>query len=308
MANFEYQQNIETYLDQKIHQYNDFRKQRIDPYLPDIKGKTFLEIGYGAGSEFGGVFMSLFYRDGAARPVYGIDVVHPFSKKLNQRTIDFWKSAKEKYNLIQDPVDHYWEEHIPPIIKIHMNSENMYLKNELVDVIYSSAVLEHITRPDLALKEMYRILKPGGLAAHSWNPFTSLTMGGHDIGIPYYYPWAHLRLKKEDHIQKLKEVFSNDTLRSTASVQEHTLTLDYLSDRTIESIYEGACHDLNKIRIDDMCKMAESAGFTILDQYVSYINKNDIHLLTDEIKKELSQYSMKELLCSSHTLVLKKNM
>ena len=56
---FEYQKNIEVYIDQKISQYHDFRQQMIDPYLSDINGKTFLEIGYGAGLTSGGMLMSL---------------------------------------------------------------------------------------------------------------------------------------------------------------------------------------------------------------------------------------------------------
>ena len=55
---FEYQKNIEVYIDQKISQYHDFRQQMIDPYLSDINGKTFLEIGYGAGLTSGGMLMS----------------------------------------------------------------------------------------------------------------------------------------------------------------------------------------------------------------------------------------------------------
>ena len=33
MVNFEYQENIETYLKQKIEQYHDFKKQNIDYYI-----------------------------------------------------------------------------------------------------------------------------------------------------------------------------------------------------------------------------------------------------------------------------------
>ena len=62
------------------------------------------------------------------------------------------------------------------------------------------------------------------------------------------------RLTKEEHIQKLKEVFGDDNLRATASVKEHTLTLDHLSNNTAESIYDGTQRDLNKVRINDMCK------------------------------------------------------
>jgi hypothetical protein len=113
-------------------------------------------------------------------------------------------------------------------------------------------------------------------------------------------------LNKEDHIQKLKEVFGDNSLRTTASVREHTLSLNYLSNRTAESIYEATHRDLNKVRISGMCSMAEDAGFTIIDQDIRYYNEKSKSFLTQEIKNELSQYSEEELLCSSHTLILKK--
>lgn len=305
MNNFEYQRDLEKYIDEIVLQFESFKSECITPYM-DINGKRFLEIGYGGFSEIGGIFMSLFYKNGAARPVYGIDVAHPFFKRFDERSIKFWEIAKEKYGLIQDSDTHLWSEHSPPIVKMHMNSESMYLKNELVDIIYSTAVLEHIKNPELAFREMYRVLAPGGIAVHVWNPFTSLLMGGHDIGIPYYYPWAHLRLNKADHVQKLKEVFSNDHLRTTASVQEHTVTADYLNSRTVETIYDGILGDLNKIRIKKMCMLAVAAGFTITFQKVNYYDEQSKEYLTDEIKQELSQYSEDELLCSSHQLILSK--
>ena len=108
-------------------------------------------------------------------------------------------------------------------------------------------------------------------------------------------------------VQAFKEVFGDDNLRATASVKEHTLTLDHLSNNTAESIYDGTQRDLNKVRINDMCKMATDAGFTVVDQYIWRYDLEHDHFLTNEIKNELSQYSSEELLCSSHTLILKKN-
>lgn len=308
MINYSYQENLEHYLSEKIAQYHDFKKQTIDPYILSIKDKKFLEIGYGAGSVVGGIFMALFYKDGASRPVYGIDVVHPSFNMSNQRTRDFWKLAKEKYKIIQDSEPHYWNEHDPILVKLHMNSEKMYLKNDLVDVIYSSAVLEHIKNPNLAFKEMYRILTPGGLSIHCWNPYTSLTMGAHDIGIPFYYPWPHLRLSEKEHIEKLNEVFSNKTLRHTASVPEHTLTDEFLDGLpNYECIYYGAKDDLNKISVSNMIKYAQEAGFKVINKYFQYYtNINSEDFLTIEIQKELNGYTKEELMCSSHWLILYK--
>ena len=48
---------------------------------------------------------------------------------------------------------------------------------------------------------------------------------------------------------------------------------------------------LNKIRINDMCKMATDAGFDIVDQYIWYYDLEHNHFLTDEIKNELKASS-----------------
>lgn len=306
MINFEYQTDLEKYFDLQVSQFNDFKSQYIDPYTT-IEGKTFLEIGYGASTDIGGSFMSLLHHNGASSPIYGIDTQNPNLQQRSEISAKLWNIAKEKYNLIHNSDDHYWGEIAPPIIKLHMNSEDMYFKNDLVDVIYSTAVLEHIKRPDLAFKEMFRVLKPGGIAIHAWNPFSSLTMGGHDIGIPFYYPWAHLRLKQEEHIQKLKEVFFDDNLRNTASVPEHTLTLEHINIKPVEDMYKGVLEDLNKIRIKDICKYALDAGFTILAEHTNPIETAHIDkYLTDEIRSELSDYTEYELVCSSHRLILSK--
>jgi SAM-dependent methyltransferase len=47
------------------------------------------------------------------------------------------------------------------------------VKSEAVDVVFSTQVIEHVTKPDQLLKEFYRVLKPGG----------SLVLSG-----PMYWP------------------------------------------------------------------------------------------------------------------------
>jgi SAM-dependent methyltransferase len=70
------------------------------------------------------------------------------------------------------------------------------LKSESVDVVVSWEVLEHITNPDQAFKEMARILKPGGFAFHEYNPFFSVD-GGHSL-CTLDFPWGHARLDDKD--------------------------------------------------------------------------------------------------------------
>ena len=72
------------------------------------------------------------------------------------------------------------------------------------DVIVSWEVLEHITSPNQAFKEMARILKPGGFAFHEYNPFFSVD-GGHSL-CTLDFPWGHARLSDQDFERYLDEV------------------------------------------------------------------------------------------------------
>jgi len=59
-----------------------------------------------------------------------------------------------------------------------------------IDVVFSDAVLEHIAGTELLLNEIFRVLRPGGVAYHSWSPPWFHWNGGHlRKYIPI--PWAH---------------------------------------------------------------------------------------------------------------------
>jgi ubiquinone/menaquinone biosynthesis C-methylase UbiE len=75
--------------------------------------------------------------------------------------------------------------------------------NEL-DVIYSASVLEHINNLAEAFEEMHRILKPGGLIIHGYNPFFCPN-GGHALGITDC-PWGHVRMQRKDYLRYMEEL------------------------------------------------------------------------------------------------------
>jgi SAM-dependent methyltransferase len=72
------------------------------------------------------------------------------------------------------------------------------------DVIYSASVLEHLSNVSGAFKEMFRLLRPGGLMIHCWNPYFSPN-GGHPWAL-LDCPWGHLRLPMSDVDQYLDEL------------------------------------------------------------------------------------------------------
>ena len=72
------------------------------------------------------------------------------------------------------------------------------------DIVYSVSVLEHISDIAAAFKEFHRLLRPGGLMVHCWNPYFSPN-GGHPWGL-LDAPWGHLRIPPGDLDQYLDEL------------------------------------------------------------------------------------------------------
>ncbi|MDP2521863.1 glycosyltransferase [Neptunomonas phycophila] len=70
----------------------------------------------------------------------------------------------------------------PESIKLHENVDvtNMHIfKDEQFDAVWISHVLEHVLNTGLALKEIKRVLKPGGYLFVSVPPFKNTVVGGH---------------------------------------------------------------------------------------------------------------------------------
>ncbi len=82
------------------------------------------------------------------------------------------------------------------------------------DAIVSFEVLEHLRDPASAFGAMRRVLKPGGVAFHDYNPFFSL-IGGHSL-CTLDFPWGHARLDRADferYVQELRPSAADQTLR-----------------------------------------------------------------------------------------------
>ena len=78
------------------------------------------------------------------------------------------------------------------------------LEPESFDAIVSFEVLEHVQSPGSALASMARLLVPGGVAYHDYNPFFSV-VGGHSL-CTLDMPWGHARLEPADFERYLAEI------------------------------------------------------------------------------------------------------
>ena len=126
-----------------------------------------------------------------------------------------------------------------------------------MDVVVSWEVLEHLTQPQDAFREIARILKPGGLAFHEYNPFFSLN-GGHSL-CTLDFPWGHARLDDRDFERYLAKIRPN----------ERAIAL---------SFYQN---NLNRMTLLQLTRYMEQAGLTP-QIILPWPSKDHLSLVTSE--------------------------
>ena len=78
------------------------------------------------------------------------------------------------------------------------------LETASFDAIVSFEMLEHVQQPAAAFAEMARLVRPGGIVYHDYNPFFS-SKGGHSL-CTLAFPWGHARLDAADFERYLREL------------------------------------------------------------------------------------------------------
>ena len=84
------------------------------------------------------------------------------------------------------------------------------------DLIVSFEVLEHVADPAGTFAAMTRLLRPGGVAYHDYNPFFSM-IGGHSLAT-LDFPWGHARLDADDVERYLREIRPTKPSRRCGSI------------------------------------------------------------------------------------------
>jgi len=126
---------------------------RLAPKLPDVRGRDVLELGCG----YGGM-LSVLAESGAR--AFGIDVDERRVLRARERGLEATVA----------------------------DAEALPYPDESFDLVVSHAVLEHIPRIGVALAEVRRVLRPGGVFWSVWGPSWLSYNGPHLIkclGVPW---------------------------------------------------------------------------------------------------------------------------
>jgi len=140
---------------------NNYYLPEID-LLKEIQGKTILDIGAGSGGK------TTFYALNGAKTLIGIDTEERFI--IQARDFASSKNAKNTDFIVA-------------------NAEEMPFQNASFDMCVMNDVFEHLSKPEVVLKEVNRVLKPHGKVFINSPPYFH-PYGAHLtdlIGIPYVH-------------------------------------------------------------------------------------------------------------------------
>jgi SAM-dependent methyltransferase len=109
------------------------------------------------------------------------------------------------------------------------------LEQDSFDLIVSFEVLEHVRRPHDALAGMARLLRPGGVIYHDYNPFFSV-IGGHSL-VTLDLPWGHARLDDNDVERYLREIRPSEAEQALRFYRE---SLNRMTQADLRAAVSGA--------------------------------------------------------------------
>ncbi|MBB3133622.1 SAM-dependent methyltransferase [Rhizobium pisi] len=149
--------------------YNLYHATTANKIL-NVKGKRVLVIGCNTGGD------CTYFVDLGAKEVHGVDVVDGIGRDFKHPRVTYHQESAEEMKSLQ---------------------------SGYFDLVYTFATMEHVPDVFLAFAEMERVLAPGGaiysIASPLWN-----SRNGHHF--PQYfgdYPWAHLRLSRDEAMKYL---------------------------------------------------------------------------------------------------------
>lgn len=232
-----------------------------------IKDKIVLEIGcydgsktmalaHAGSSRVIGSDISEYYQAAEAHTGSQAIMLKEQSEHLSQLRVAVFKASCKGQSL---------QKAMEKIEFVEDNITKSSLSSECFDLVCSWEVLEHVTSPEKLFAQLYRLLKPGGITFHEFNPFFAINGGHSHCTLDFF--WGHVLLNEHDFERYVKELRPHE---STSAL----------------TIFRNS---LNRMTLHDLKKYSEENGFEILS-LIPWPEKSHLELLTDRtfrIAKEL---------------------
>jgi ubiquinone/menaquinone biosynthesis C-methylase UbiE len=169
-----------TYAEWEFEKGEDTIKFYLDKFTTDemFKDKEVIDFGCGAGGK------SIYYASLGAKHVTGVDIVEHYEK-------DSKEFAKQKG----------YEDRFT--FKI-ADATKLPFKDNSFDTAIMNDFMEHVNKPEEALKEALRVLKPNGRIYLNFPPY-SHPFGAH-LSDAINMPWCHLFFSEKTCINVYKDL------------------------------------------------------------------------------------------------------
>jgi SAM-dependent methyltransferase len=153
------------------------------------------------------------------------------------------------------------------------------------DLVCSWEVLEHVREPQGFFHQLYRVLKPGGITFHEYNPFFSFNGGHSQCTLDFL--WGHVLLNTDDFERYIREM------------------------RKYE--YPAAFHtfrnSLNRMTLSDLKRYSRESGLQLI-ALIPWHEKPHLELLTPQTlsiaQKLYPSLTIEDLISPFVWIVLKK--
>lgn len=129
---------------------------------------------------------------------------------------------------------------------ILMDILNISYPDNYFDLIICNHVLEHIEQDRTAMKELLRVLKPGGKAILQvpWSPILDKTIEDNTVITPserekYFGQFDHVRLYGNDYIERLKEAGFHVSVMDVKNLMKEVNYLNSIALNPKEVIFVG---------------------------------------------------------------------
>jgi SAM-dependent methyltransferase len=132
-------------------------------------------------------------------------------------------------------------------------------KDESISAILSITAFEHVNNFDVALREMYRVLKPGGILYSDFGPIWSCSIGHHVFAIVDGVEARHWKPGKNPVPHFAHLTMEPERLRM--EVLRKDWVFPKLADAIVHYIYRGDA--INRLFFEDYVKCFQESAFII---------------------------------------------